>query len=130
MLWEVVIRPTEDQPDREADRVLQEAQNFQAASIRDLQSARSFLIQTSESQAAVERVAVRLLVDSVVETWDVQPVAANGQQVSAGDTIVVLEAMKMEQPLTAHQDGTVSGLTVGVGQTVSAGAVICELGEP
>ena len=80
MLWEVVIRPTEDQPDREAERVLQEAQNFQAASIRDLQSARSFLIQTSESQAAVERVAVRLLVDSVVETWDVQPVAANGQQ--------------------------------------------------
>jgi acetyl-CoA/propionyl-CoA carboxylase biotin carboxyl carrier protein len=60
----------------------------------------------------------------------VKIVAADGQHVSAGDTIVVLEAMKMEQPLTAHQDGTVSGLTVGVGQTVSAGAVICELGEP
>jgi acetyl-CoA/propionyl-CoA carboxylase biotin carboxyl carrier protein len=59
----------------------------------------------------------------------VKLVATEGQHVSAGDTIVVLEAMKMEQPLTAHKDGTVSGLTVQVGQTVSAGAVICELGE-
>jgi acetyl-CoA/propionyl-CoA carboxylase biotin carboxyl carrier protein len=50
-----------------------------------------------------------------------------GQQVSSGDTVVVLEAMKMEQPLTAHKDGTVTGLAVEVGQTVSAGAAICEL---
>ena len=54
---------------------------------------------------------------------------SEGQQVSAGDTVVVLEAMKMEQPLTAHKDGTVTGLAVEVGQTVSAGAVICELAD-
>jgi acetyl-CoA/propionyl-CoA carboxylase biotin carboxyl carrier protein len=54
-------------------------------------------------------------------------VAAEGQHVSAGDPIVVLEAMKMEQPLTAHKDGTVTGLDVEVGQTVSAGAAICSL---
>ena len=54
-------------------------------------------------------------------------VAAEGQHVSAGDPIVVLEAMKMEQPLTAHKDGTVTGLDVEVGQTVSAGAAICTL---
>jgi acetyl-CoA/propionyl-CoA carboxylase biotin carboxyl carrier protein len=59
----------------------------------------------------------------------VKIVAADGQQVAAGDTIVVLEAMKMEQPLTAHKAGTVRGLAVEVGQTVSAGAVICELGD-
>ena len=53
--------------------------------------------------------------------------AEEGQRVSAGDVIVVLEAMKMEQPLTAHKDGTVTGLAVEVGQTVSAGASICEL---
>ena len=57
----------------------------------------------------------------------VKIVAADGEQVSAGDTIVVLEAMKMEQPLTAHKAGTVTGLTVQVGQTVPAGAVICQL---
>jgi len=52
---------------------------------------------------------------------------ADGERVSAGDVIVVLEAMKMEQPLTAHKDGTVAGLAVTVGQTVTAGAPICEL---
>jgi acetyl-CoA/propionyl-CoA carboxylase biotin carboxyl carrier protein len=57
----------------------------------------------------------------------VKIVAAEGQRVSAGDTIVVLEAMKMEQPLTAHKDGTVTGLAVQVGQNVPAGEIICEL---
>src|SRR5260370_3257935 len=52
---------------------------------------------------------------------------SEGQHVSAGEVIVVLEAMKMEQPLTAHKDGTVTGLAVEVGQTVSAGASICEI---
>ena len=52
---------------------------------------------------------------------------ADGDRVSAGDVVVVLEAMKMEQPLTAHKDGTVTGLAVAVGQTVTAGAPICEL---
>jgi acetyl-CoA/propionyl-CoA carboxylase biotin carboxyl carrier protein len=56
-------------------------------------------------------------------------VAAEGDQVSAGDTIVILEAMKMEQPLTAHKDGTVTGLAVQVGQTMPAGEVICRLAD-
>jgi len=50
-----------------------------------------------------------------------------GQQVAEGDLVVVLEAMKMEQPINAHKAGTVTGLTAGVGQTVSNGAAICEL---
>jgi acetyl-CoA/propionyl-CoA carboxylase biotin carboxyl carrier protein len=54
-------------------------------------------------------------------------VAGEGQQVARGDTVVVLEAMKMEQPLTAHKDGTVRGLAVEVGQTVSAGTAICRV---
>jgi acetyl-CoA/propionyl-CoA carboxylase biotin carboxyl carrier protein len=53
--------------------------------------------------------------------------AREGQRVSAGDPVVVLEAMKMEQPLTAHKDGTVTGLAVEVGQTVTAGAAICQI---
>jgi acetyl-CoA/propionyl-CoA carboxylase, biotin carboxylase, biotin carboxyl carrier protein len=51
----------------------------------------------------------------------------DGQTVSAGDLIVVLEAMKMEQPITAHKGGTVTGLAAAVGQTVTSGAVLCEL---
>jgi acetyl-CoA/propionyl-CoA carboxylase biotin carboxyl carrier protein len=50
-----------------------------------------------------------------------------GARVEAGDLVVVLEAMKMEQPLTAHKAGTVASLTVEVGQTVNAGALICEV---
>jgi acetyl-CoA/propionyl-CoA carboxylase, biotin carboxylase, biotin carboxyl carrier protein len=50
-----------------------------------------------------------------------------GQTVAEGDVIVVLEAMKMEQPLKAHKAGTVTGLQAEVGATVTNGAVICEL---
>ncbi len=50
-----------------------------------------------------------------------------GQQVAEGDLIVVLEAMKMEQPLNAHKPGTVKGLAADVGATVSSGSVICEI---
>lgn len=50
-----------------------------------------------------------------------------GQQVAEGDVIVVLEAMKMEQPLKAHKAGTVTGLTAEVGATVGNGEVVCEL---
>jgi acetyl-CoA/propionyl-CoA carboxylase biotin carboxyl carrier protein len=52
---------------------------------------------------------------------------AEGATVAAGDLIVVLEAMKMEQPITAHKAGTVTSLAAEVGQTVTSGAVICEL---
>ncbi|MDQ1601153.1 MAG: acetyl-CoA/propionyl-CoA carboxylase, biotin carboxylase, biotin carboxyl carrier protein [Actinomycetota bacterium] len=57
----------------------------------------------------------------------VKVVAEDGQQVAAGDPVVVLEAMKMEQPLNAHKAGTVTGLTASVGETVTSGAVICEI---
>ncbi|URM89870.1 ATP-grasp domain-containing protein [Streptomyces sp. MRC013] len=50
-----------------------------------------------------------------------------GQQVDEGDLIVVLEAMKMEQPLNAHRSGTVKGLAAEVGASVTSGAVICEI---
>ncbi|MFI5906621.1 acetyl/propionyl/methylcrotonyl-CoA carboxylase subunit alpha [Dactylosporangium sp. NPDC051541] len=52
---------------------------------------------------------------------------AEGDTVAEGDLIVVLEAMKMEQPLNAHKAGVVTGLRAEVGEVVSAGAVIAEL---
>ena len=52
----------------------------------------------------------------------VKVAVAEGEQVEAGDLIVVLEAMKMEQPLTAHKAGTVTGLTAEVGAVVTSGA--------
>ena len=50
-----------------------------------------------------------------------------GSVVAEGDLVVVLEAMKMEQPLNAHKAGTVTGLSAEVGATVTAGAVLCEI---
>ena len=52
---------------------------------------------------------------------------ADGDEVSEGDLVVVLEAMKMEQPLNAHKSGVVANLSAAVGDVVSAGAVICTI---
>src|SRR5690554_5385844 len=52
-----------------------------------------------------------------------------GAQVNEGDLVVVLEAMKMEQPLVAHRSGTVRSLATSVGASVSAGTVICEISD-
>lgn len=50
-----------------------------------------------------------------------------GQRVVAGDLVAVLEAMKMEQPLTAHRDGVVGAVVARAGTTVSAGTVLLEI---
>ncbi|MFF5578358.1 biotin/lipoyl-containing protein, partial [Streptomyces sp. NPDC012827] len=50
-----------------------------------------------------------------------------GQEVNEGDLVVVLEAMKMEQPLNAHKSGTIQGLSAAIGASVTSGAAICEI---
>jgi len=50
-----------------------------------------------------------------------------GQTVAVGDLVVVLEAMKMEQPINAHKAGTITGLSASVGETVTNGALIAEI---
>lgn len=66
-------------------------------------------------------------VTSPMQGTIVKVVVTDGQEVAEGDTIVVMEAMKMEQPLKAHKAGTVTGLQAEVGATVTNGAVICEI---
>ena len=51
----------------------------------------------------------------------------DGTTVEVGDTIIVIEAMKMEQPITAHKAGVVSGLAATVGETVTAGTVLAQI---
>ena len=50
-----------------------------------------------------------------------------GQAVKKGDTVIILEAMKMEIPVVAPEDGTVASINVGVGDPVEAGAVLATL---
>ena len=59
----------------------------------------------------------------------VKVAVADGDTVAAGDLVVVLEAMKMEQPITAHKAGTVTGLSAEVGASVTSGAVICTIAD-
>ena len=87
----------------------QEAQGPQARCARRSRAASGDAV-TAPMQGTVVKVAVE-----------------EGQQVSAGDLIVVLEAMKMENPVTAHKDGTVTGLAVEAGSAITQGTVIAEL---
>jgi acetyl-CoA/propionyl-CoA carboxylase, biotin carboxylase, biotin carboxyl carrier protein len=52
-----------------------------------------------------------------------------GQSVEAGDLIIVLEAMKMEQPLNAHRSGVIKNLKAVIGETVASGTVLCDIIE-
>ncbi|GAA4757309.1 acetyl/propionyl/methylcrotonyl-CoA carboxylase subunit alpha [Actinomycetospora chibensis] len=57
----------------------------------------------------------------------VKVAVSEGDTVAAGDLVVVVEAMKMENPVTAHKDGVVTGLTLEAGASVNQGVVICEI---
>jgi acetyl-CoA/propionyl-CoA carboxylase biotin carboxyl carrier protein len=59
----------------------------------------------------------------------VKVAVSDGDTVAEGDLVVVLEAMKMEQPITAHKAGTVSGLSAEVGASVTSGAVLCTIAD-
>jgi acetyl-CoA/propionyl-CoA carboxylase, biotin carboxylase, biotin carboxyl carrier protein len=50
-----------------------------------------------------------------------------GQEVATGDLVLVLEAMKMENPVTAHKDGTITGLAVEPGAAITQGTVLAEI---
>ena len=53
----------------------------------------------------------------------------DGDLVEKGDLLFVLEAMKMEQPLTAHKSGKISGIIVEIGETVASGTTLCEISD-
>jgi len=70
--------------------------------------------------------------DSVVAPMQgtvVKVAVEEGQQVATGELIAVLEAMKMENPVTAHKNGTITGLSVEPGAAVTQGTVLCELAD-
>jgi acetyl-CoA/propionyl-CoA carboxylase biotin carboxyl carrier protein len=66
-------------------------------------------------------------VTSPMQATVVKLAVEEGQSVVKGDLVLVLEAMKMEQPVAAHRDGVVSGISAAVGQTVSSGHVLLSI---
>ena len=73
------------------------------------------------------RASSGITLSSPMQGTIVKVAVENGATVAEGDLVVVLEAMKMEQPLKAHRAGVVSGLTALVGSSVTAGALICDI---
>ncbi len=63
--------------------------------------------------------------EMVANVWKV--LVAEGDSVSDGDTLVILESMKMEIPVIAEVDGTVSSVAVAEGQVVQEGDLIAEI---
>jgi acetyl-CoA/propionyl-CoA carboxylase biotin carboxyl carrier protein len=68
-------------------------------------------------------------INSPMQGTVVKILKANGDRVQAGDLIVVLEAMKMEQGLIAPKAGIIAQLGIGVGQTVSSGQMLCVIDD-
>ena len=60
----------------------------------------------------------------------VKVAVVNGDEVSEGDLVLVLEAMKMEQPITAHRSGVIANLAATVGASVTSGEVLLEIVDP
>ncbi|NYI06102.1 acetyl/propionyl/methylcrotonyl-CoA carboxylase subunit alpha [Allostreptomyces psammosilenae] len=84
--------------------------------------------KTPKRKAAGKRpVADSAALTSPMQGTIVKVAAQDGDEVQEGDLIVVLEAMKMEQPINAHRSGRVSGLSIEVGATVTNGATLCEI---
>jgi len=71
-------------------------------------------------------VAEEVRADMVANVWKV--VVSAGDSVADGDTLVILESMKMEIPVTAGSDGTVTGLHVNEGDVVQEGDLIATIG--
>jgi acetyl-CoA/propionyl-CoA/long-chain acyl-CoA carboxylase, biotin carboxylase, biotin carboxyl carrier protein len=89
--------------------------------------------RTPRSPKALERARAesggpgKEIVKTPMQGTIVKVLVADGDAVTPGQTLVVLEAMKMENHVTAHQAGTVSSITVSEGETVSTGAVIATI---
>ncbi|MFC9353480.1 acetyl/propionyl/methylcrotonyl-CoA carboxylase subunit alpha [Arthrobacter sp. NPDC057013] len=67
---------------------------------------------------------LRAAMSGTVVKWLVEP----GAEVTAGDPVVVLEAMKMETSVPAHRDGVLSGVAAGAGDVITAGSVLAQIG--
>jgi len=90
-------------------------------------------VRTPRSPKALERARAesggpgKEVVQTPMQGTIVKVLVADGDKVTPGQTIVVLEAMKMENHVIAHQEGTVTGLSVTEGQTVPTGATIATI---
>jgi acetyl-CoA/propionyl-CoA carboxylase biotin carboxyl carrier protein len=87
------------------------------------------VVKRHRAKAASAAGATGDALSSPMQGTVVKVAVKEGDKVVAGDLIIVLEAMKMEQPLNAHKDGVIRELKAVVGESVSSGTVLCEIIE-
>ena len=132
---EVPPAPLPAQPSEEEDRetVVVEVDGRRVeislpASLRAPQTSRPQRRRRSHRGSAPESVGSGA-VTAPMQGTIVKIAVEDGQHVADGDLLLVLEAMNMEQPITAHRSGIIRGLTAEVGATVSAGAALCSIDD-
>ena len=82
-------------------------------------------VATPAATPATSAGSIEVKAGAAGKIWQVE--GSIGQAVKRGDTIIILEAMKMEIPVVAPEDGTIASINVGVGDAVESGAVLATL---
>ena len=85
------------------------------------------VVKRHRAKAAMVGSASGTGLSSPMQGTVVKIAVVDGQSVEIGDLVIVLEAMKMEQPLNAHKAGKVANLKAVIGETVSSGTVLCDI---
>jgi len=98
-----------------------------ASAVGPAATGRSGLAQRSRTGRGAPAAASGDAITAPMQGTVVKVAVTEGQQVEAGDLVVVVEAMKMEQPINAHKAGTVRKLTAEAGAVLASGDVICEI---
>lgn len=85
------------------------------------------VVKRHRAKAAIVGGASGTGLTSPMQGTVVKIAVVDGQSVTVGDLVIVLEAMKMEQPLNAHKAGKITNLKAVIGETVSSGTVLCDI---
>ena len=85
------------------------------------------VVKRHRAKAAIVGGASGTGLTSPMQGTVVKIAVVDGQSVEVGDLVIVLEAMKMEQPLNAHKAGRITNLKAIIGETVSSGTVLCDI---
>ncbi|MQA15334.1 MAG: biotin/lipoyl-binding protein [Pseudonocardiaceae bacterium] len=92
------------------------------------ETAAAIAARARERRSATTTAASSDAVTAPMQGTVVKVAVCDGDTVAAGDLVAVIEAMKMENPVSAHKDGTIIGLHAAHGASVAQGAILCEIG--
>lgn len=136
MLWEVEIRPTAGEIDREGLRIVSESHALGAGSVRQVRSARVFLIETDNDEAGLQAAADKLLIDRVVEDYTLRRLDGQAAPATAEEgllrTVLFKPGVTDNVALSARRRSRTSavrrrpsGPPGGTGSTTTSALPIC-----